>query len=307
MQTRRTFIFKGSMAGGLLLLGSFPFHSLAKAKIIRLTILHTNDTQSQLEPFEAYVPKFAGLGGIQARADRIQQIRAEELNVLLFDAGDFFQGSPYFDTYKGEPEIRAMNLMGYDAACIGERDFDGGTDNLATQITKAQFSFVCANYDFTKTSLDGKILPYKIIEKAGIKIGVLGIGLQLKGRVSEDISNSIPNTDPVVQANKTALYLKKKEKCDFIICLSHLGLGTAIGSGFNDHVLAKQTEYIDLIIGGHSHTLLQKPLKYFNKGKNEVFVVQAGWGGAFLGRIDYVFSTRKNILSANAQTVELPK
>lgn len=307
MQNRRAFIKHSSLAGGLLLWGSFPFKSFAIEDLIKLTILHTNDTQSQIEPFAATAPKFAGMGGIQARANMIQKIRAEEANVLLFDSGDFFQGSPYFDIYKGSLEIKAMNLMGYDAACIGEHDFDIGIDNLALQISKADFPVLCSNYNFLKTSLSDKIIPYKILIKAGIRIGVFGLGIKLNGLVTEDISRSIIYEEPIKKANETADYLKNKEDCDFIICLSHLGLADNNFTQVNDKILAKESEYIDLIIGGHSHTLLQKPLKYYNKRKKEVIIVQAGWGGTHLGRINYAFSTKKNILSTNVQTVELVK
>jgi len=293
MQNRRAFLKQSGIAGGLLLLGAIPLATLAKEELIKITILHTNDTQSQLEPFAANAPKLGGLGGIQARADRIQKIRSEESNVLLLDAGDIFQESPYFDIYKGEPEIMAMNLMQYDAACVGEHDFDGGIDNLSQQIAKANFSFLCANYDFSNTSLFGKILPYKIIVKSGIRFGIMGIGIRLKGLVAEEISNAITYNDPIVKANETARYLKKKKHCDFIICLSHLGLSDNNYNNINDKILAKESENIDLIIGGHSHTLLQKPLKYFNKEKKEVLIVQAGWGGANLGRINYAFPAKK--------------
>lgn len=307
MQNRRTFLKQSGIAGGMLLLGSFPFSSMSKEDLIKITILHTNDTQSQIEPFADNAPKFAALGGIQARADQIKKIRAEEENVLLFDAGDFFQGNPYFDVYKGVPEIKAMNMMQYDAVCIGEHDFDGGIDNLATRIKQANFPFLCANYDCTKTSLNNNLLPYTVIRKAGVKFGIFGLGIKLKGLVTDEISNNIKYSDPILKANETAALLKKKEDCDFIICLSHLGLGNTNFNEINDKSLVAQSENIDLIIGGHSHTLLQKPLRYFNQKKKETLIVQAGWGGVHLGRIDYAFSSNKTILSTNAQTVELAK
>lgn len=290
---------------GAFLLGSVPLLGSTKAKTIRLTILHTNDTQGLLEPFPEQAPKFAGMGGLQARADLVQKIRAEESNVLLFDSGDFFQGGPGFDLYQGAPQVKAMQLMGYDAAGIGEHEFDGGADNLARQIRQAGFPFLCCNYEVQQSALAGSILPYFICTREGLKIGVLGVSPDLRGKVPEKECKDILYLNPVDKANETALYLSRKQKCDFVICLSHLGLNDQ--GQVNDKILAKESRHIDLIIGGHSHTLLQQPLKYFNQDKEEILVVQAGWGGTHLGRIDYLFSSQKNILSANAQTVEIGK
>jgi 5'-nucleotidase len=307
MLSRKNFIKKAGVASGMILFGSFPFRSLAQEKLCKLTILHTNDTQSQIEPFAIDAPNFAGLGGLQARADLLQKIRSEEAHVLLLDTGDFFHGSPYFDLYKGAVEIEAMNLMKYDVACIGEHEFDAGIENLAEQLSKASFQTVCANYEFGESSLTNKIKPYVILNKGAIRIGIFGIGVELKGLTSEDTSNKITILNPIEKANEIAQKLKKKEHCDFVICLSHLGLNESPNNKFNDQLLAKETQNIDLIVGGHSHTLLRKPLKFYNKGKQEVLMVQSGWGGVHLGRIDYVFSVQKNILSSNAQTVEIGK
>lgn len=307
MPSRRNFLQKAAWASGLLLLGKFPYTAFAATKTTKITILHTNDTQSQIEPFPIDAPKNAGLGGVQARANLIQKIRAEEANVLLLDAGDFFQSSAYFDVYKGAVEIEAMNQMKYDAVCLGEHEFDAGIENLAQQLSKAKFAKLCCNYTFANAALQEKIKPFTIIEKDGIKIGILGVGIILTGLVEEDIASQIKVENPIEKANEVAKYLKNKEHCDFVICLSHLGLNNFSDQKFNDKTLAKESEYIDLIIGGHSHSLLQKPLKYYNGKKQEVLVAQSGWGGSHLGRIDYIFSTEKNILSSNAQTVEIGK
>lgn len=307
MLNRRDFIKKCGIAAGLTISGNFPTKSLAETSILKLTILYTNDTQSQLEPFGPEMPKYAGMGGIQSRADLIQKIRAEEKNVLLLDAGDFFQASPYFDTFKGSLEIEAMNKMKYDAVCIGEHEFDGGTENLTEQISKANFAVLCSNYQFINKELQSRIKAWNIIEKEGIKIGITGIGLDMKNLISEELNKEIIYHDAIKSANETAAYLKKKENCDFIICLSHLGLMDNENNLINDKTLARESEYIDLIIGGHSHILLNKPMKFFNKKRQEVLVTQAGWGGTHLGRLDYTFSTKKNILSSNAQTVEIVK
>ncbi|HTN17705.1 MAG TPA: metallophosphoesterase [Chitinophagaceae bacterium] len=305
MLTRRSFIKKSGIAGGMLLLGPMATLGSVREQTMRLTILHTNDTQGLLEPFPENAPQFAGMGGMQARADLIQKIRSEERNVLLFDSGDFFQGGPDFDLYQGKPQIRAMQLMGYNAVGIGAHEFDGGMGNLARQIQQAGFSFLCCNYNVQDSALAGRIQPYLVIVQGGLKIGVLGVSPDLKGRIPETEHKGIVYLDPIDKANETALYLSKKQKCDFVICLSHLGLNDQVP--VNDKTLAKESLHINLIIGGHSHTLLQQPLKYFNRDKEEVLIVQAAWGGTHLGRIDYLFSSKKNILSTNAQTVEIGK
>lgn len=307
MPSRRNFLQKAAWASSLLLLGKFPHTAFAANKTTKITILYTNDTHSQIDPLPSDAPKNAGLGGVQARANLIQKIRTEEANVLLLDAGDFFQSSAYFDVYKGAIEIEAMNQMKYDAAGLGEHEFDGGIENLAKQVSNAKFSILCCNYSYLNAALQDKIKPFTIVEKAGIKIGVLAVGINLEGLVDDEIRKQIQFENPLEKANKVAKYLKKKENCDFIICLSHLGLYSHGDSNFNDKILAKETENIDLIIGGHSHTLLQKPLKYFNLQKQEVLVVQSGWGGSHLGRLDYIFSREKSFLSSNAQTVEIGK
>ncbi|MDI9320824.1 MAG: metallophosphatase [Phycisphaerales bacterium] len=307
MQNRRAFIRNAGKFTCLFASTAFPFSLFASNNTRKVSILFTNDTQSQIESFAEEVPKYAGLGGVVARAALIQKIRAENEQILLFDAGDFWQGSNYFDLYKGAPEIEAMNLMQYDAVCIGEHELDAGIENLALQISKANFAVLCANYTFEHPELRKQIKPYTIIEKKNIRFGVLGIGLNPKGLIGSDIDPKMKFSNPIETANKIAAQLKKKEKCDFVICLSHLGLEHQNSNTFNDKALAKESEHIDLIIGGHSHHLLHEPLRIWNKGKKEILVVQAGWGGVHLGRIDYLFSDKKNILSANAQTVEIVK
>jgi 5'-nucleotidase len=186
MQSRRSFLKKAAIGSGLLLTGSFPFESFAAAEEKKLTILHTNDVHSRLEPFPMDGGKFEGQGGVASRAAMIGQIRKEEEHVLLLDAGDIFQGTPYFNLYKGEPEIRAMSLMKYDATTMGNHDFDAGVEGFANQLPHADFPVLVANYDFTGTALEGKTQPYTIIKKNGMKIGIFGLGIQLKGLVTDD-------------------------------------------------------------------------------------------------------------------------
>jgi 5'-nucleotidase len=257
---------------------------------LKLTILHTNDTHSRLEPFPMDGGRNQGLGGIAARMQLINRIRSEEENVLLLDAGDIFQGTPYFNMYKGEPEIKAMSAMQYDACTIGNHDFDAGMENLATQLRlHARFQMLVCNYDFTGTPMEFKTLPYKVFKKGKLKIGVLGVSIEGRGLIPDNLFGSTKYLDPVQKANETADLLKRERDCDMVICLSHLG-NQYRDNKVSDEVLAKESENIDLIIGGHTHTFLESPVKYKNKKGDDVIVNQVGWAGIFLGRLDFEFS-----------------
>ncbi|HRG93219.1 MAG TPA: metallophosphatase, partial [Chitinophagaceae bacterium] len=231
-----------------------------------------------------------GLGGIAARSELISKIRQEEEHVLLLDAGDIFQGTPYFNIYKGEPEIKAMAAMHYDACTIGNHDFDAGMENLATQLTRhANFPMLVANYDFTGTPMEQKTQPYKVFKKGKLKIGVFGVSIEGRGLIPDTLFGATKYLDPVQKANETADLLKRSEGCDMVICLSHLGNKYTDGK-VSDEVLAKESSDIDLIIGGHTHTFLDEPLKYTNKNGNDVIVNQVGFAGIILGRLDFEFS-----------------
>ncbi len=306
MLNRRAFLKHTALGSGLVLAGSFPFEALAAAQETRLTILHTNDVHSRLEPFPMDGSKFQGLGGVAARAALIEKIRKEEQHVLLLDAGDIFQGTPYFNLYKGEPEIKAMTMMGYDAVTMGNHDFDAGVEGFAKQLPHASFPVLTANYDFKHTELEGKTQPYHIFKKGGIKIGVFGLGIQLWGLVPKDAFGKTKYLDPLPVAKELSENLKKKKGCDLVICLSHLGYQYS-SNKVSDCVLAQETEYIDLIIGGHTHTFLDQPTLIKNKSGKEVIINQVGWAGIRLGKLDFVFDSKKNTKLANAQTVILSK
>jgi len=306
MLNRRAFIRKSAIGGGLILAGGFPFESLAGEKTYRLTILHTNDVHSRLEAFPIDGGKNEGQGGVAARAAIINKIRSEEEHVLLLDAGDIFQGTPYFNLYKGEPEIKAMSMMGYEAATMGNHDFDAGVEGFAKQLIHANFPVLTANYDFTETPLEGKTKPYTIIKKGDIRIGIFGVGIQLKGLVPDDAYGKTKYLEPIQIANRTAERLKKKEKCDMVICLSHLGYEYNYNK-VSDLILGRESEYIDLIIGGHTHTFLDAPTVIKNKKGNDVVINQVGWAGLRLGRLDFVFDSKKRSNLANAQSVIIRK
>lgn len=274
--------------------------------IQRLTILHTNDVHSRLDPFPMDGSRNQGLGGVAARAAIIQQIRKENEHVLVLDAGDIFQGTPYFNVYKGEPEMKAMSYMGYDAATMGNHDFDAGLENFANQLAHAKFPIIICNYQFAGTPMENLYHPYKIFKKGKLKIGVLGVGIELRGLVPDNLFGNTEYLEPIQAANQTAHYLKTNEKCDLIICLSHLG-DKYFDDKASDEILAKESFDIDLIIGGHTHRFFPEPRKYKNRRGNEVLVNQVGWGGINLGRLDYEFSNVKKKNLAKAHTVVIEK
>jgi 5'-nucleotidase len=290
MLSRKSFIKKAALSVGAVMAGSSVLEAAEYLNPLKLTILHTNDTHSRLEPFPMDGGRNQGLGGIAARAQIISKIRAEVEHVLLLDAGDIFQGTPYFNIYKGEPEIKAMSAMKYDACTIGNHDFDAGMENLATQLTQhANFPMLVSNYDFTGTPMEQKTQPYKIFKKGKLKIGVFGVSIEGRGLIPDTLFGATKYLDPVQKANETANMLKRGENCDMIICLSHLG--NKYGDNkVSDEVLAKESEQIDLVIGGHTHTFLDEPLIYKNKNGNDVIVNQVGWAGIILGRLDFEFS-----------------
>lgn len=283
MTERRDFLRQSFLIGAALALA--PGQLFAGAKREKLIILHTNDWHSRIEPFPMDGGRNQGLGGAAKRAALIRKIREEEKHVLLLDSGDIFQGTPYFNQFGGELEYRLMSEMGYDAATLGNHDFDNGLKGLKDQLPHATFPLVCANYDFSGTELAGLIESYKIVEKGSWKIGILGIGIELKGLVPEKLYGATVYQDPVDSANKVAKQLKEEDKCDLVICLSHLGYKYS-GSKVSDQVLAKDSEHIDLILGGHTHTFLNKPEGIVNKKGHVVIVNQSGWGGIVLGRLD---------------------
>ncbi len=294
--SRRKFIKQIVLSGfGLASLNLIPFSSFAykKKKHTKIVILHTNDVHSHIEPFPDNDPKYPGLGGAARRASLIQKIRNEEQNVLLLDAGDVFQGTPYFNMYEGEIDFKLMSLMQYDAATIGNHDFDNGIDGLNKMLPHAKFPFINVNYDFSKTVLNGKIKPYTTFIRDNIKIGVFGVGVELKGLVDKKLYKQTEYSDPVIAANKTAEILKNKEKCDLIICLSHLGYEYKTDK-ISDVKMAAQTRNIDLIIGGHTHTDLDKPTKIKNLDKKTILVNQVGWAGINLGRLNFFIHEQKN-------------
>ena len=301
---RREFINKTAASTTLLGLTGLGISSFKKAEINHLTVLHTNDVHSYIDPFPDNHPKNPGQGGVAKRAQLIADIRTENPNVLLLDAGDIFQGTPYFNYYGGELEYKLMDMMGYEIATIGNHDFDNGLEGMVAQMPNAKFEFVSANYDFANTIMEPFVKPYKIVYKNGIKIGVFGLGIKLEGLVDKKNYKETVYNDPIEVATDISKKLKHHEKCDLVICLSHIGYSYKEDSTkVCDLVLAKKTKDIDLIIGGHTHTFLDKPVVEKNLEGKEVIINQVGCYGLNLGRIDFYFTKDKKIASQGKSIV----
>ena len=261
--------------------------SLNAQETKKLVILHNNDTHSRIEALPDNTPSYGGMGGIVRQNAYVETVRSENSNVLLFHSGDFVQGTPYFNKFKGEVEIACMNFMQYDAICLGNHEFDNGMPDLAKMIQAAQFPVVATNLDFTGTLLEGLTHRYVIIERGGLKIGIIGIMTPLKGLVAQSNYQGVNYLDPVRTANATAALLKNREACDLVVCLSHLGYQSG-GKRMDDITLAQESEHIDIILGGHSHTFLRFADRRLNKNGEEVIIDQVGDRGIYMGRLDVV-------------------
>lgn len=300
MGNRRQFIKQFGLGLGAFSLGTQQVFAAPKER--SLTILHTNDVHSHLESFSVAHHRYPGMGGAAKRASLIHQIRQTHQNVLLLDAGDMFQGTPYFNFFNGEPEIKLMNAMRYDVATIGNHDFDLGSDNLALQLQKANFNVVNANYEIKNTALSSQISDYSIIFREDIRIGIFGLGIDLIPLIDPDHIDGLQYMNPIDIANKTASYLREEKHCHIVICLSHLGYKYD-SEKISDISLAKSTQDIDLIIGGHTHTFLDEPTIIQNKQSKNVYVAQVGWAGLALGKIDLVLGQKKEILNAKGLSI----
>lgn len=292
---RRDFLQQTVATTAFASLGGFGLTSLSGSiQKKKITILHTNDVHSHIDPFGPNDGKYPNKGGIARRASLIDSIRNENPNTLLLDAGDIFQGTPYFNYYGGELEFKLMSKLKYDAATIGNHDFDNGIDGLYAQLPYADFEFLSANYDFSNTIMNGQVKPYKVFVIDGIKIGIFGIGIQLDGLVIKDMYKETVYLDPLEISQDMSRILKEDEGCDLIICLSHLGYHYNRPEKVSDLVLAKNSTNIDLIIGGHTHTFLPKPTVVKNRNDKNMLVNQVGCYGINLGRIDFYFDKSKN-------------
>lgn len=290
---RRNFIQQTAATGAFIGLGGLSLSFAANTKK-HITILHTNDVHSHIEPLGPNDPRNPNMGGVARRATLVERIRTENPNTLLLDAGDIFQGTPFFNFYGGELEFKLMSKLKYDAATIGNHDFDNGIDGLYSQLPHADFDFISSNYDFSNTVMAGHTLPHKIFTKDGIKIGVFGLGIELQGLVNDHLYKETKYLDPIEIATDMSRILKEEKNCDIAICLSHLGYEYR-SDKVSDIALAKATKNIDLIIGGHTHTFLEKPTIETNLAGQPVLVNQVGCFGLYLGRIDFYLDEDKNV------------
>ncbi|TAH02222.1 MAG: bifunctional metallophosphatase/5'-nucleotidase [Sphingobacteriales bacterium] len=301
---RRNFLSKAVAGAALLSFGTSINDIYAKNDIQQITILHTNDVHSRIDPFPDDGTNNAGKGGVAPRAALIKAIRKQQEHVLLLDAGDIFQGTPYFNYWGGELEIKMMSMMGYEASIMGNHDFDNGVEGFAKQLKYANFPILNANYNFTNTAMEGKTIPFKIFNKGTIKVGVFGIGIELTGLVNPKQFGETKYLNPLEKATEMEKFLKYDQKCDLIICLSHLGYQYKENK-VSDIVLAKNSKHIDLIIGGHTHTFLSQPSPILNLAGTQTLVNQVGFAGINLGRVDFVFDRNKNKKIAYTSALEV--
>ncbi|WP_207424681.1 bifunctional metallophosphatase/5'-nucleotidase [Desertivirga brevis] len=300
---RRSFIKNTLTGSAMLTLGLHSESLFAKDDFVKITILHTNDVHSRIDPFPMDDKNYPGRGGIAPRATLIKKIRGEEKNVMLFDAGDVFQGTPYFNFFGGELELKLMSLLGYDAGTMGNHDFDNGLEGFEKQIKHAKFPIITSNYDFSDTILAGKTQEFAVYVKDGIKIGVFGLGIDLEGLVNKQQYGNTRYLDPIKKAQYWETYLKEEEKCNLVICLSHLGYKYQ-NDKVSDIVIAKNTRYLDLIIGGHTHTFLDMPDAVKNLSSKSVIINQVGFAGLNLGRLDFVLERNTGAKKGYTSAVE---
>lgn len=277
--------------GGGALMTMLPNELLASGELVRLTVMHTNDLHCHIDPFPESNAEYAGRGGMVRLASLIEKTRANTPNMLLLDAGDMFQGTPYFNYFKGDIMLKLMSQMGYDAGTIGNHEFDNGLEGIASAFKFARFPIVSSNYDFSDTLLSGMVTDHEIIQKAGIKIGIYALGIELNGLVGALNFGKTKYLDPLETALRMERLLKVDHSCDLVICLSHLGFNYE-NDKISDSTLAPQTKYTDLIIGGHTHTFLEKPLELKNKDGKLILVNQAGWASLVAGKIEFIFDHR---------------
>lgn len=257
----------------------------------KITILHTNDVHSHIDPFPKNDPLNPSGGGVIARANLINLVKKDNPHTLVLDAGDVFQGTPYFNFFGGELELKLMSKMGYNASTLGNHEFDNGMEKLSKVLKHANFSFLNSNYTLKNTPLENKIKSHEIFNINGIKIGVFGLGIELEGLVEKKLYKGIKYLNPIEISKDISNDLKYNHNCDLIICLSHLGFSYSKNKNIMcDLILAKQTKNIDLIIGGHTHTFLDEPVKVKNLENKDVIINQVGCFGINLGKIDFYFS-----------------
>ncbi|HYX27786.1 MAG TPA: metallophosphoesterase [Pyrinomonadaceae bacterium] len=264
-----------------------------------ITILHTNDTHSQIDPIEATDKQYGGKGGVARRATLVKRIRKENPNTLMIDAGDVFQGTPYFNFFKGEVEYKSMSMIGYDVGTLGNHDFDNGVAGLAAAMKFANFDFVSTNYDVRGTPLESRVKPYVVRTLAGVRIGLFGLGISPDNLITPDNFKGVKYLDPVQTTRGVVRLLREQEKCQLVVGMSHLGYYTNTKNNeIGDTQVAAQVSGIDFIASGHTHTFMEKPVLQKNPEGKDTIVFQVGKSGIYVGRIDFKLKGGKVIASA---------
>lgn len=272
----------------------------------KITILHTNDTHAQIDPFPEDHPKYAGLGGFSRRASYVNKIRKINKHVLLLDSGDVFQGTPYFNFFKGKLDYQLMSQLKYDATTLGNHEFDNGVDGLFDAMQELKFPMVNSNYFISDTRFENKIKNYLIKEINGIRIGIFGLGIDFKSLVLESNHKGFTYREAISVGKGVSSNLKKYLKCDYVVCLSHLGYDYPNEPRKpNDLRLAKESEYIDMILGGHTHTFLDKPILIQNKAGRDVLINQVGFAGIQIGQIDLYFNEDNTLAYFDSSTPQI--
>ena len=302
---RRSFIKKIGTGGvGAAFWAGTPWPVLADNGYKKLTILHTNDTHSRIEPFPEGIPEFAGQGGVSRRSALINKIRKENPNNLLLDAGDVFEGTPYFKKFDGALDFEIMSHMKYDAGTIGNHEFDNGVQGFVDVADNADFPFVSANYDFGSTPMSYWVREFITRNIDGIRCGIFGLGVDFKNLVEPHLHRGITYKDPVEVSKDLADRLKNYFRCDFIICLSHLGYQYN-SEKVSDRILASEVPGIDLIIGGHTHTFLDQPEEFVHEDGQKTLVTQVGHSGLVLGHLDFFFDHNKQVVAVKSNNMSV--
>lgn len=291
MLSRRKFIKSVALAGA----GLYAIPSWAANDFTKITILHTNDMHCHFEPFPANDPQYGGRGGMNRISAYVKEMRQSDPQLLFFDSGDFSQGTPYYNFFKGEVVLKLMSEMGYVASTMGNHEFDSGLEKFSSVLKYANFPLITSNYDFSNTPLKGMTKKHLIVERKGIKIGIYGLGIALQGLVGKSLAGNTIALNPIEVAQEQEDFLRNKEKCDIVICLSHLGFQYETPQT-SDIVLAKNTRFTDLILGGHTHTFLDSPVEVMNQDKLPVVINQVGWAALMLGQLDFYFEKKKKTL-----------
>jgi 5'-nucleotidase len=313
MISRRGFL-KASMTGGAVFMSpssalnllatpvwppiSAPLLEVAARETL-ITFLHTNDTHSQIDPLPANDGQYPDMGGVARRATLVKRIRKENPNTLMIDAGDVFQGTPYFNFYKGEVEYKSMSLIGYDVVTLGNHDFDNGVDALAAAMKFANFEFVSCNYDVRGTPLESRVKPYVVRVIGGVRVGLFGMGVSPDNLITPENFKGVKYNDPVKSSREVVKILRERERCAVVVGMSHLGYyANPRQGGVGDSQVAAQVDGIDFIASGHTHTFMKQPVITKTPSGGDTIIFQVGRSGIFVGRVDMKVRDGRVVASA---------